>query len=410
MGTAMEKGMAVITAMGKKDRDIQHVFLIGSKGIPASYGGFETFVDKLTEYSTGDQIKYHVACASDAGREDYEYHGARCFTIRWRKMGSSRAIFYDCEAFACCIRYIMLQKIRHPIVCLLACRIGPFFGGYVKKIHELGGFVAVNPDGHEWKRAKWNAWVRRYWKFSEQLTVKHADLLICDSRNIEMYIQSEYSAYQPRTTYIAYGAETKSSVLTDYDERFTGWLRERGLQSGLYYLVVGRFVPENNFEIMLREFMASGTDRKLAVVTTGNEKLADELEKKLHFRADSRIVFAGTVYDRELLKKIRECAYGYLHGHEVGGTNPSLLEALGSTRLNLLLDVGFNREVAEDAALYWGKDRGSLAGLIEKVDSLSAGEVNEWGKKAKTRVETKFRWEDITARYEEAFRGMGRKG
>lgn len=111
-------------------------------------------------------------------------------------------------------------------------------------------------------------------------------------------------------------------------------------------------------------------------------KFLNELENKLHFRGDSRIKFVGTVYDQELLKKIRENAYAYFHGHTVGGTNPSLIEALGSTDLNLLVDVGFNKEVAEDCALYWSQEPGDLANLIDKADVMNVDEITKIGKKA----------------------------
>ena len=124
----------------------------------------------------------------------------------------------------------------------------------------------------------------------------------------------------------------------------------------------------------------------------------EELEKKLGFSKDPRIKFVGTVYDQELLKKIREEAYGYFHGHEVGGTNPSLLEALGSTKLNLLLKVGFNEEVAEDSALYWTKEPSNLAALIDKCEGIDREEL---GRKAKERIKTAYSWEYISGRYAE---------
>ena len=120
-------------------------------------------------------------------------------------------------------------------------------------------------------------------------------------------------------------------------------------------------------------------------------------------RSDSRIRFVGTVYDQELLMKIRENAYGYFHGHEVGGTNPSLLEALGSTELNLLLDVGFNREVAEEAVLYWTKEPGDLAALIEKADTMTAPEITALGAKAKNRIATAYSWAFICGEYQRLF-------
>ena len=272
---------------------------------------------------------------------------------------------------------------------------------YVRKLHKLGGKVYVNPDGHEWLRAKWPAPVRKYWKISEQLMTKHADLMVCDSKNIESYIQETYAAYKPQTTYISYGAETRKSKLADHDPKLLDWYAEKGLNALGYYLVVGRFVPENNYETMIREFMKSKTDRDFAIITNVNDKFLSELEEKLHYKADPRIKFVGTVYDQELLMKIRENAYGYFHGHEVGGTNPSLLEALGCTNLNLLLDVGFNREVAEEAALYWSKESGSLARLIEYADTLLPEEMVALGSKAKQRIADAYSWQFIADQYKE---------
>ena len=170
-----------------------------------------------------------------------------------------------------------------------------------------------------------------------------------------------------------------------------------------YFLVVGRFVPENNYETMISEFMKSKSEKDFAIITNVNQKFLDELESKLHFRADKRIKFVGTMYDQELLAKIRENAYGYFHGHEVGGTNPSLLEALGSTNLNLLLNVSFNKEVAEGTALYWNKSDGDLARLIDAADRLKVEEIEELGRKAKKRIVEAYSWEYIAERYEKAF-------
>lgn len=382
---------------------VQHVFIIGSKGIPGLYGGYETFVDKLTEYHQDSQeIKYHVACKSRE-KGEFEYHHARCFRIKVPDIGAAQAIYYDVAALVQCCRYIKRNRIEHPIIYVLACRIGPFAGYFRKQIHRLGGKFYVNPDGHEWMRAKWPKLVRRYWKISEGMMVKVADLLICDSRNIEKYICREYKEFQPKTTYIAYGAETRPSVLSDHDEKYVGWMKEKGLRENQYYLIVGRFVPENNFEIMIREFMQSGTKKDLAIITTANDKFLEKLERKLHFKNDKRIKFVGTVYDQEMLKKIRENAYGYLHGHEVGGTNPSLLEALGSTKLNLLLDVGFNREVAGDGAMYWGKGMGELANIIEKADGMAIGEINAISQKAEKRILREYTWKKIAEQYKYLF-------
>ena len=119
---------------------------------------------------------------------------------------------------------------------------------------------------------------------------------------------------------------------------------------------MGRFVPENNYEVVIKEFMKSNTKKDLVIITNiTKNKFYEKLKENTSFYKDSRIKFVGTVYDQQLLKKIREKAYCYIHGHEVGGTNPSLLESLAMTKINLLLDVGFNREVAMEGAIYFSK-------------------------------------------------------
>lgn len=386
------------------------VFIIGSKGIPAKYGGFETFVENLTKYRKDESIQYFVSCIPTKeefrkGPRKFRHNNANCFYIKPRNIGPARAIVHDLEALRFCVKYIQHKKIEQPIVYILACRIGPFIDYYKRKLETLGAALYVNPDGHEWKRAKWSLPVQKYWKISERYMVKHADFLVCDSKNIEKYIHKEYGKYTPKTTFIAYGSETQKSLLTDLDTRWNSWCEEKGITPKEYYLVVGRFVPENNYEIMVREFMKSNSSKDFIIITgVDNNKFYERLVQETQFQNDKRIKFVGTVYDEQLLKKIRENAYGYFHGHEVGGTNPSLLEALGSTKLNLLLDVGFNREVAEDAALYWDKTPNSLSALINQADSLGTAEIEMFGKKAKQRIEEEYSWDIIVEKYEKIFR------
>lgn len=399
---------------------MQHVFIVGAKGF--TYGGYETFLDKLTEYHQDNKnIKYHIACkANGAGMTDetkldgvqiisaseYTYHNAHCFKIESPELGSAQAIFYDIKALQYCCKYIKTHQIEHPIVYVLSSRVGPVMGYFSKKIHKMGGVYTNNPDGREDKRLKYSGIVRKYWHLSEYGMVKHSDLVICDSVNIEKHIQEDYKKYSPETTFIAYGSDIIPSTLSYDDPKYTDWLKQHGLNDHQFYVSVGRFVPENNFETMIREFMKSKTDKKFAIITTKNDKFLNELDSKLHFSNDKRIKFVGTVYDKELLKKIRENAYAYFHGHEVGGTNPSLLEALGATKLNLLLGVGFNREVAENAALYWTKKAGNLASLIDKADLLSPNEIEMLGEKAKKRIKDAYSWEYICQRYLETWENM----
>lgn len=407
----------------RQEKKVQHVYCVGAKSLGA-YGGYETFVYKLTEYHQNNpQIKYHIACKANGdgcmdenklddikriSDNEFEFHNAHCFKISVPQIGAAQAIYYDVAALKACCEHIKKHNIMHPIVYIMACRIGPFTKYFYHKIHKLGGKVYLNPDGHEWMRAKWSKPVRQYWKISEQMMVKYSDLVICDSVNIEKYIHKCYDGKgirgtNPQTTYIAYGADLTQSKLKDNDEKLLEWYYDKGLTKKNYYLVVGRFVPENSFEIMIREFMKSKSTKDFAIITNVNDKFLNELENKLHFKSDKRIKFVGTVYDQELLKKIRENAYAYFHGHTVGGTNPSLIEALGSTDLNLLIDVGFNREVAEECALYWSREAGNLANLINIADEMKKEQIEELGIKAKQRVAAKYTWEKICEQYEHVF-------
>ena len=390
---------------------MKHVFIVGSKGIPTRYGGFETFVDRLTEYKKSDDIQYHVSAIKDNAEYDpdhveYEYNGAHCFNIKQRINSSAKAIFYDVDSIKYSLNYIKENNIEEPIIYVLACRIGPYIKKYRKKIHKLGGKLYVNPDGHEWKRSKWNKWIQRYWKHSEKKMVKYADLLICDNVGIEKYIKHEYKKYRPKTKFIAYGAETSQSTLADDDPKVKEWFSEHQVRYGQYYLMVGRFVPENNFETVIKEFMKSDTKKDLVIISAFKETdLHETLVEKYHIDEDPRIKLIGTEYDKELLKKIRENAYAYIHGHSVGGTNPSLLESLGRTDVNLVYDVSFNKEVAGDGAIYWTEEYALLRNLIKRCDDASIDKRFQMGIKAKARIEDNYTWNHIADQYEELFLG-----
>ena len=380
---------------------MSNIFIIGSKGIPANYGGFETFVDKLTLYKKSEDINYHVACLNVKDEEFY-YNEARCFNVKVKDIGSAKAVLYDLQALSKSIKYIEESNLSNSIILILACRIGPFLTFYKKKMKDLGIRLYINPDGHEWKRSKWSMPIRAYWKFSEKLMVKHSELQICDSRGIEEYIKTEYANYNPKTTFIAYGAEMEKSKLEE--SVIVNFFNKFAIKRKEYYLIVGRFVPENNYETMIKEFMKSDVDKDLVIITNiEKNKFYDRLLKATNFTHDKRIKFIGTVYNNELLKKIREEAYAYIHGHSVGGTNPSLLEALSSTDINLLLDVNFNKEVGKGGAFYFSKQDGDLSFLIHKVEKLKENEIQTMSKAAKNIIKDFYSWDKIVNDYEELF-------
>jgi rhamnosyltransferase len=378
-----------------------NIFIIGSNGIPAKYGGFETFVENLTAKKVDKNIKYHVACLANNNNE-FEYNNARCFNVKVPNIGSAKAEYYDLMALEKTIKYIKKNNIENATVYILGTGVGLFIGIYKKRFAKLGVKLYVNPDGCEWKRDKWNFILKKFFKVCEKKMAKHTDLLICDSVNIEKYIKEEYKEYNPNTKFIAYGSDIENT--SKNTNKLVKWCIDNKVKRNDYYLIVGRFVPENNYETMIKEFMKAQTKKDLIIITNVEEnKFYNELKEKTGFDKDSRIKFVGTVYDKNLLKQIRENAYGYIHGHEVGGTNPSLLEALATTKLNLLLDVGFNKEVAKNSAMYWNKKENNLSILISKLENISDEEKEKYGKLAKNRIEEEYNWSKIVGEYEALF-------
>ena len=380
---------------------MQHVFIIGSRGLPAQYGGFETFVDQLVSHQVSPDIQYHVACLStDQAYQHFDYKGVDCFTIKAPKLGPARVIAYDMMAINYALKVIKKQGIEQPVFYVLGNTIGAFVAPFARKIHKIGGRFYINPDGLEWKRAKWAKPIQAYLKYSEKIMTRHADLVISDNPGIESYIKEAYP--WSKTTYIAYGTDLSPTSLNSQDNKVREFYHKWQTQEKNYYLILGRFVPENNYETAIREFMASSTKRDLVIICNqeGNPYF-EELRDRTGFDQDPRVKFVGTVYDQDLLKYIRKEAFAYIHGHEVGGTNPGLLEALAQTDLNLVLGVSFNQTVAKDSAHYWTKETGNLAHLIDQVDPLE--DVSEWGQRAKANMKQNFTWEKIVGEYEELF-------
>ncbi|URZ14843.1 beta 1-4 rhamnosyltransferase Cps2T [Clostridium felsineum] len=385
---------------------MKHIFIIGSKGIPANYGGFETFVDKLTEKSKNEQIHYYVSCMGK-NNDKFVYNNANCFNVKVPKVGSASAVIYDIMSLIRVRNYIKQKRIgSNSIIYILACRIGPFLNFYKKYIKTLEAKIYINPDGHEWKRSKWNCAVKKYWKISEKLMIKSGDIVVCDSIGIERYINDEYKKYNPKTVFIPYGAE-----IIDYkrninkEVEFSEWMKRNDINNNNYYLVVGRFVPENNYEFIIKEFMNSKTQKDLVLVTNSdtNLKFYNYLVNSVRFVNDKRIKFVGTIYDEYKLHMLRSQAFAYIHGHSVGGTNPSLLEALATTKLNLLYNVIFNREVGQKATYYFDSEERNLSCLIEEVEKLSNEEIKEHGELCKNIISNKYSWKFIVEKYEKIF-------
>ena len=383
----------------------KNVFIIGSKGIPARYGGFETFVDNLTKYWKRDDIKFHISCPKINFESDYEFNNARCFIINVAKLGGFGSILYDLISLKECLKYIIRNNLKGSIIYMLTYRIGPFLFLFKKNIKKHKVKLYLNTDGLEFNRKKWNRLVRLYWEISRILTYKVVDLIICDSREIQKIISNDFSRISDKTIYISYGAELKRSGISEEKQEIINWFKNSNVIKNNYYLYVGRFVPENNVEFIINEYIDSESKKDLVLITNTKYEHGyyNNLNKKFNLDENKKILFPGTVYNKDLLKIIRENAFAYIHGHEVGGTNPSLLEALAITKINLVLKVAFNEEVCADSVLYFEKSSGSLKNLIIKIEKSDLHSFEDLSQKAKSRIMKYYTWDKVVKEYEKIF-------
>ncbi len=244
--------------------------------------------------------------------------------------------------------------------------------------------VATHVDGLEWRRAKWSGLGQRYYKGVERLSVWWSDALIADAPGISDYYSEKFDA---GTTQIAYGAP-----ITDGK---TDRLGELGLVPEQFHLVVARFEPENHVELIVKGYVRSGAQLPLVVV--GSAPYSDDYTAAVEAASDERVRFLGGVWDQELLDQLYAGARTYLHGHSVGGTNPSLLRAIGAGAAVLAYDVNFNRDVLAGAGRYFGDDV-DVARLVETAETDIEG-AREQGRQARERAHD-YDWDDVTDRYE----------
>ena len=228
---------------------MKDIYIIGSKGIPSNYGGFETFVEKLTTLTTNKNFRYHVSCMSD-NYDITSYKGVECFNVPVPKLGAIGRILHVSNSLKLVYKSIKKDHIKSSTVLILGCRIGPLMGYHYRKLKKLNTKVIVNPDGLEWKRAKWNFVEKRFIRFCEKCLIKNSDLVVCDSEEIKRIMIECFKVSESKATYIAYGADMVEGDSEQEIDKLNSWYKSHDIIKGDYYLVVGRFVPENNYELI----------------------------------------------------------------------------------------------------------------------------------------------------------------
>lgn len=359
---------------------------MGTRGVPAQYGGFETAVE---EVGTRLAAKGHAVTvySRNPGQTLSEYRGMRVVNAPAIRHRVTETLSHTAASTAHAV-----IKDRPDVALVLNAGNAPL----LKPLKAARIPAAIHLDGLESKREKWRGAGARYYRWAEKAAVKWGDAVIADSRAIADYVEQRYGR---RPTFISYGA----SVIDPGSDR----LSELDLIRRDYHLIVARFEPENHVLDAVHGYRESEESRPLVVV--GSAPYSDWYIDKVHQAAnsDSRIRFTGGIYDQELLEQLYANARSYIHGHSVGGTNPSLLRAMGAGAPVLAYDVEFNREVTANQAFFWSGsqelrdilDRIAGAHDLDHEDAVDA-QLQSFSEAGKERIATTYQWDDVADQYE----------
>lgn len=351
--------------------------IIGTRGIPNEYGGFEQLAEKL---SVGLFKKGYSVTVYNSHKHSYQqknFNGVdivHCYDAEYL-LGTAGQFIYD---FNCVMD---ARKRNFDVLLFLGYTSSSVWG----RLYPKNTVIISNMDGFEWKRQKYSKPVRKFLRYAEKLAVKFSDYFISDSIGMHTYLKNKYSKH---SEYIAYGAE----ILTDQKEEC---LSEYSLHKKNYFMLMARMEPENNIEMILDGFHQSASDKKFVVVGSTNNKFGKRIVKK--FSNDKRIVFAGAIYDTQVTHTLKYNCPLYFHGHTVGGTNPSLIEAMASQVLIAAHDNNFNRAVLDGNGYYFNsaKDVQQLIEVVQPAVKEETMTLNNFMK-----IKNSYNWPLIIEQYE----------
>lgn len=364
------------------------VSLVGTRGVPARYGGFETAVDEIGTRLVAQGHDVTVYCRTEAGQErPAEHNGMKLVYLPKLRRRSLETLSHTALSLVHHARHgnadamIVFNSANSVLLPLTWLRRTP---------------VATHVDGLEWRRGKWGPTGQKYYRIAEALAVRWSDRLIADADGISDYYREEFAADTER---IAYGAP----ILSDLD---TDLLEAEGLTKGGYHLVVARFEKENNVLPAVQGYLRS--DAKLPLVLVGSAPYASDYTAEIERLAasDPRIRLMGGVWNQDLLDQMYAHAATYIHGHSVGGTNPSLLRAMGAASPVLAYDVCFNREVLGADGQFFDSPE-ALATLLNAAEQ-SPQSMQDLGTELQSRVGTMYTWDVVAKLYEALCDDMAR--
>lgn len=350
--------------------------ILGTRGIPNHYGGFEQFTEFFAVYLAEKGYEVYVYSSSLHKYKEKTFKGVQLIHCNdpEDKLGTFGQFIYDFN----CIRD---SKKRDFDVLL---QLGYTSNTIWHRLLPKKPVIISNMDGLEWKRSKYSPPVRRFLKYAEKLAVKSSDFLISDSIGIQNYLLKEYNV---NSEYIAYGAEL-------FDKPDIDVLKSYNVEAGNYNMLVARFEPENNLEVILDGVAISNKKTPFLVVGKHDvNKFGAYLKRK--FKDVEHIKFMGGIYNIEHLDNLRYYSKLYFHGHSVGGTNPSLLEAMASKALMIAHDNEFTKSILEDDAFYFSNKED----VKHHIDTLNKSDHTGKIENCYKKIDENFKWELINKKY-----------
>ncbi len=356
-----------------KTPDTINVAIIGTVGVPASYGGFETLAENLVVHNRDDRVRYTVYCSRRAYSErPGEFCGARLRYVGFRPNGW-QSVIYDAVS--------IFRALRHEDMVVAFGVSGAVALPFAKLFSRKK--IVVHTDGIEHRREKWNRVARWYLKLSEALAVRFADAVVVDNQAVADYIRGEYGIESPL---VEFGGD--NSVFDDVADE-EGILSAYGVRAGEYAVAICRIEPENNPEMILEAFRRCGR-RLLFIGNWRSTQLGVSLSER--YGNVPNIVMAPAVYDKETVYVLRKCASVYVHGHSAGGTNPSLVEAMYLGLPVVAFDVVFNRQTTEGHAMYFKS-------VDELVNILGGEAYGDMGAVMREVAERRYKWDLIVDKF-----------
>lgn len=354
------------------------IAMMGTRGVPARYGGFETCIEEVGSRLAARGHEVVVYCRP-------AYSGVQDRRTTFRGMQLVHLPVVQKRALET-LGHTALSVLHRSLVHVDAALVfNAANAPLLPAIRARRIPVATHVDGLEWRRDKWGPVGQRYYRWAEALSVRWSDALIADAVGIQDYYRAEFGA---DTTLIAYGAPILEGVSADR-------IAELGLASKRYHLVVARFEPENHVLEIVRGYVASRA--KLPLVVVGSAPYSDEYVRAVHDAVDDRVTLLGALWDQEQVDQLYAGAFTYLHGHSVGGTNPSLLRAAGAGATTIAFDVIFNREVLRSSATFFSSPA-ELAAAVEQAETAPAATIGS-GRLLRETVR-RYDWDDVADRYE----------